>query len=1638
MAKKFRNNRKGIIRVSCAKTPKTTSTKVFPHFKALAAAALVTLASNGVYAMTVDEAMNKKPAPVPTLDYLHSNNVMTPPEQDADGNDIAGSEKVYPESGYTMTEITPENPADPGENVIRKYEIKEVTRYYDKTTGAPVAEPTEAGIAAGEYKVVQEKDLVPHYYRVGLKQTEYGNKDSYSEVKYYNWSKDSNGNNILTEGTQAAGENSIKYYVDNTRPVMTGFIETDQGGRDIEGNFIGLFGRAIYNNGSIESITGDFIGNYTRERGGAIYNSWGPIGDITGSFVSNRVVDGAYGGSSYIGPTYGGAIYNYYGSIESITADFIGNYAESSESAYGGAIYNNNGEIGDIAGDFVGNYASAGIEASGGAINNSARIYSSFPTAPVIGNITGNFIGNAVYTNSSPTTVLAATAKGGAISNSAVGYSSSTKDVIATIGDITGDFIGNTAYTSGLRTITAYGGAISNSADKYSKAIIGDITGDFIGNKASVAAFSGGLEYETDSNVYGGAISNYTDGSYANATIGNITGDFIGNTALANTSSNWTESNFNPDSTVRSNAEASAYGGAIFNQGQIGEVLGDFIGNKALSVSSSKSTSDSLKSYSNTYSYTYGGAIYNRGQLGKITGNFIGNTASSSSTSNSTSNTGANAYADAYAYGGAIYNRGTIDGIKGNFIGNYTSALSSATASSESNSYAYTYSQSQGGAIYNRSTINGLEGDFIGNYSFASAFTGSRTDASGGAIYNLGTINGITGNFIGNYASVSGSGSASGGAIYNGSKIDNMTGDFIGNYATATGSGSAQGGAIYSAGYSNSIGDITGDFIGNYVSASGSGSAYGGAIVLSGSNHFAAFRVGTISGNFIGNSVQSSSNAAGGAIYNYGSLIKGIENSTFKDNHAIGSAEAYGGAISMHFMQATLPPAASTMFLNVKNSIFIDNYAKADTFAAGGALHYNNYQGNVQSTDLTNVDFINNHAEAANGEAKGGAVYTNKSMNFTAKDGYQSVFSGNYTESAGVRDDNAIYVDSPYATLNFTMENGGKFLLQDNIDGEKGYDVNIQGDDINNTTFYLHNDIRNADVTIRNTTLNTINNKTHAYNFDTFYMSDDINMAVDVDLANQEMDRVTAGSYEIQTGVTSPPLVKTDTLYVTGMNMISDAPEGRDITEIFFAEQGLKDHVVNGAAELPQKEFQTTAYTPIFKYNVKYDNRDDGGYFMFTKGDRIFVEPEVPGGGTSTIPSGNPSDAFNPAVLSSPVAAQAGANATMNQTFNYAFQNADNFMNIPYLERVAMKYENQYALSPTGDATDVGTFSPLFTKQNTSSVWVKPYASFENIPLKNGPKVSNITYGTLIGFDSEMQHLKRGWDRVWTGYIGYNGASQRYSGVDSTQNGGLVGGTMTLYKGNFFNATTLSAGASVANNQTMYGNEDFAMLLAGIGNKTGYNFEFKNGRLILQPNMLISYTFVNTFDYTNAAGVRIDSKPLNAIQLAPGVKVIANLEGGWQPYVGVNMVWNLLDKSNVHANDVKLPEMSVKPYVQYGVGIQKRIKDKYMAFGQAMIQNGGRNGVSLTAGFRWALGKEGKPIEKVTTPQPRIGNAGQTGLVTRHFGQTVSDKKGGKLSASQPGARKILKQLTPEQRTALGGKSYGTTRTVNKGVLKQL
>ena len=331
-----------------------------------------------------------------------------------------------------------------------------------------------------------------------------------------------------------------------------------------------------------------------------------------------------------------------------------------------------------------------------------------------------------------------------------------------------------------------------------------------------------------------------------------------------------------------------------------------------------------------------------------------------------------------------------------------------------------------------------------------------------------------------------------------------------------------------------------------------------------------------------------------------------------------------------------------------------------------------------------------------------------------------------------------------------------------------------------------------------------------------------------------------------------------------------------------------------------------------------------------------------------------------PCTLAAPVAAQIGGYLTQINSYDQAFMNMDMNMGETKQERDARNMANKYAY--TGNDY---TYTPdNGINPNGRGLWTRPYATFERVGLHNGPRVGNIGYGNFFGGDADYKELNNGWKRQFSAYVGYNGSNQDFKGQSIDQNGGTLGVTEVWYKGNFFSGLTANAGANSVNASTDLGHENFPMLMAGVASKTGYNFEFRgrfgerhNAGFIIQPSILLSYSFVHTFSHSNGKGSHVGSSPLHAIQVAPGIKFIGNLPKGWQPYLGVNMRWNIIDKTHFSLQDVSIPDMSIRPYVEYGVGLQRKYGERFTGYGQAMIRNGGRNGVMLSVGFRWAIGK---------------------------------------------------------------------------------
>ena len=135
--------------------------------------------------------------------------------------------------------------------------------------------------------------------------------------------------------------------------------------------------------------------------------------------------------------------------------------------------------------------------------------------------------------------------------------------------------------------------------------------------------------------------------------------------------------------------------------------------------------------------------------------------------------------------------------------------------------------------------------------------------------------------------------------------------------------------------------------------------------------------------------------------------------------------------------------------------------------------------------------------------------------------------------------------------------------------------------------------------------------------------------------------------------------------------------------------------------------------------------------------------------------------------------------------------------------------------------------------------------------------------------------------------------------------------------------------------------------------------------------------------------------------------------------------------------------MSIKPYAEYGLGLQHCWKDKYSAYAQALLRSGGRNGIALTFGFRWALGKDNtaKLLNESNTRKSKIKKSGTTKVSATE--KKVKVNKTAKLKQTKN--QKANTQETKAQKvTALkaklqiGSDQHGGTKHVLKEAKKPL
>jgi len=855
---------------------------------------------------------------------------------------------------------------------------------------------------------------------------------------------------------------------------------------------------------------------------------------------------------------------------------------------------------------------------------------------------------------------------------------------------------------------------------------------------------------------------------------------------------------------------------------------------------------------------------------------------------------------------------GVISGDVENQYGGNISNLANALISGDVANYGNIDNSGEiSGDIFNKNNavVTNNDGGLI---------SGDVTNASGGLIDN--EQGGLISGDVTNYGNVDNDGTISG-------DVTNGNGGVVANNANALISGDV---ANKAGGVVNNEGEIRGHVTNDAADASGTPVA--GVV-----NSIASGLTGGVTNNG-----ELNLNDGDGTQGTLGSDINGDGDAYITD----GTVTIAAGT---NVVQDTLNTNAGTV-ADINGTVTVDDLNNNGTTnindgSAVTADNINNNAGTTNINETVKADNINSTGGTVNVNAYDGETRTSDLLKDKAGTGASDIYTGDSTTGTGTV---AINTDSDNMTVDNNVTGDGTLALNGNAPAldptEDPADPSTKTDSNNvGTVFDIDPNVTVASavdlqagqldynggsnitgpITVRDdATLNVADGEYSTIDGTTFddgsYLKADVNVFKDT---NDTFTNATENGNE----------------YITDLDIYDIEKLVQNSKHINLTDAlGLDNVNATEALKANLEAKYTSVLTPIRKMNARVSVTDDG--LML-----------------NIIGTGNEYKDFNPAVMASPVAAQLGGYLVQLSTYEQAFNNMDMYMLMTSKQRQALKMRNKIAATA---GTQVA-YDPTTTQNDYTNMWFKPYASFEKVGLAGGPKVENNSWGTFIGGESEMKDLGNGWDGMWGAYVGYNGAHQNYDGVGIYENGGTFGLVGMAYKDNFFAGATVNAGIMAADASTMYGSEEFNMLTAGIAAKTGYNWELADGKFIIQPSLQTSYSFVNTFDYHNAAGVFVDAEPLHAITIEPGIKLIGNLNNGWQPYAGLSGVFTIMDRTHFRASDVSLPMLSVSPYAKYGIGVRKTWGERFSGFFQGFIMSGGRNGIGLQGGFKWALGADG-------------------------------------------------------------------------------
>ena len=188
--------------------------------------------------------------------------------------------------------------------------------------------------------------------------------------------------------------------------------------------------------------------------------------------------------------------------------------------------------------------------------------------------------------------------------------------------------------------------------------------------------------------------------------------------------------------------------------------------------------------------------------------------------------------------------------------------------------------------------------------------------------------------------------------------------------------------------------------------------------------------------------------------------------------------------------------------------------------------------------------------------------------------------------------------------------------------------------------------------------------------------------------------------------------------------------------------------------------------------------------------------------------------------------------------------------------------------------------------RDTPTLWIKGFGGEGKVDvdvLEENKKYKSTHYGAIVGLDFDRKYTDV-FDATYGFFISYINNElniDKSEDIKLKQNIGFVGVRGTLYFGRLFFSGVINYGLSfnkIEQTDNSYDFEKFNSSIIGVAGKVGYNFEVAEKSFTIQPNIILTGSYIFIMDDIKKES-RIDD--IRKYTAEPGLKLVKTLGRCW-------------------------------------------------------------------------------------------------------------------------------------------------------------